>query len=202
MPQFILRFFSIIFNPLLMPTYGIVVILNSGTYLSYLPSDAKNLILTIYFISTILIPLSSFPFLYYQKIIKNWELSFHKDRVLPLLILSTSNFFGWYLISKLPIPRFYISYLLFLGIMFLITALLSIKWKICVHTVSIGGLIGLITSLAFKSNIDMHLILIISIISAGLLSFSRLALNENKGIMVYSGLILGFLMIYIPIIIS
>ena len=199
MSRLLLRLISILLNPLLMPIYGVLILLNSGTYLSYIPIEAKRLILTIYFISTILIPLSSFPFLYYQKIIKNWDLSSHKDRVLPLIILSGSQFFGWYLIGRLPVPRLFIYYIFFLGVMFLVLALISIKWKISIHLAGIGGLIGLIISLAFRNTIDLHLLLMISVSAAGLLAYSRLALKENNELMISLGLIIGFLLVYMPI---
>lgn len=194
----LLRIPSILFNPLLIPTFGILIIMNSGTYLSYIPEDAKKIIIKIYFISTILIPLSTFPFLYFQKIIKNWELDNNKDRVLPLLILSASHLFGWYLLSRLQVPRMYTYYIFMSGIMTFIIALISMKWKISVHLAGIGGLIGLILALSYKVNTDLHVILVLAVISTGILSYTRLAFNETSPTMTYSGLLLGFSAIYIP----
>ena len=61
--------------------------------------------------------------------------------------------------------------------------------------IGIGGLVGLILALSMKLIIDLQIILIILFIVSGLLGTIRLFLNEHKPIQIYSGFVLGFLVV-------
>jgi hypothetical protein len=199
MTKYIYKGISIIFHPLLLPTYGLLVIFNSGSYHSYLSFEVKRIILSVYFVSTVLLPLSVFPFFYYQKIIRNWAMSDHRERVLPILVVSFFHFFAWYMIGRYPIPPLYKSFVFYSAFGSLVAALLSFKWDISIHALAIGGLIGFTLALAFGESLDLHGMIIILFLAAGLLGFSRLALQKNTAPMVYISFLTGLMWMFVPV---
>ena len=58
---------SYLFPPLLMPFLGIVLIFNSGSYLTYYPFEGQKAIYTIVLLSTIVLPLCFIPFFMFFK---------------------------------------------------------------------------------------------------------------------------------------
>ena len=189
---------SFLIHPLLMPTFALLIIFASGSYHSYLNTDVKKLIFSVYFIATVLLPLSVFPFLYYQKVIKSWTMADHRERVLPILIVSAFQFFAWYMINKYPIPPLYKSFVFYSALGSLITAIASTKINLSLHMLAIGGLIGFTLSLAFAKMLDLHFILMITILAAGFLAMARLGLQRNSATSIYGSFAFGFILMYVP----
>ena len=199
MSKYFQRIISTLFHPLLIPLYGILVILNSGTYLSYISNDVKNVILSIYFISTIILPLSTAPLLYYQKLVSDWQFSNHKERVLPLLILSGFYIFAWFMLNRIQIPSLYTSYILDSSSAILISAIVSTRLKISIHMVGLGILSGLVLGLSLTKSVDLHLLLMLVFLISGIMGATRLQKHDTTPLMVYSGYIVGFISVFIPV---
>ncbi len=79
--KFISHFISFLFHPMLMPIYGVFIIFNSGTYLSFMPFSVKKIIYLTIFISTFVMPVSTFPLLYQFKIIKSFKMHTTRERL-------------------------------------------------------------------------------------------------------------------------
>ncbi|MEA3445999.1 MAG: hypothetical protein U9R19_14865 [Bacteroidota bacterium] len=199
MGKFILKSISVIFHPLLLPVFGLLIIFNSGSYHSYLNFEVKRIIFLVYFVSTVLLPLSVFPFLFYRRIIKKWVITDHKEKVLPILVVSAFHFFAWYMISRYSIPPLYKSFIFFSALGSLVAGILSTKINISLHLLAFGGLVGFTLALAFSKMLDLHVILMAMFLTAGLLAFSRLALNRSKPGTIYLSFILGLIMLFIPV---
>ena len=193
------KIISLLFHPLLIPLYGLLIILNSGTYLSYIPAEVKNIILSIYFISTIILPLSTAPLLYYQKLIRNWQFTNHKERVLPLFLLAAFYIFAWIMLKRIHIPALYISFILYCSVAIILAAIISTKLKISIHMLGLGILSGLILGLSFRKTADLHLILMLIFLISGITGTGRLLKEDTTPVMVYSGYIIGLLSIFIPV---
>ena len=194
---------SVLLHPLLMPTYGIIILLNSGTHYSYIPWQAQKILYTLIFLTTFLIPVSIIPFLMSLKLIGNIQMDERKDRFIPLIISALSYYFGLYLINKLPfhVPLF--IKLLVSGslILILLNLLINIKWKISAHLIGIGGLLAFVFafSIVFYTRL-IDVIILLSVLS-GVVAVARLNLQAHNPAQVYSGFLLGFtgmlIMIYL-----
>jgi membrane-associated phospholipid phosphatase len=79
------------------------------------------------------------------------------------------------------------------GVSILITALINLKYKISAHMVGIGGMVGLLISLALLLKISLLVPLIGSILIAGLIGSSRIFLKEHKPSQIYSGFTIGLI---------
>ncbi len=191
------KLLSIIFHPLLFPTIGILVLLNSGTVLEYLPFQAKKVIFLIVLVSTFVLPLTFVPFFIFQKIIKDVQMDNHRERLIPLFVTSILYFFSYYLLIRLGAPITISKFILTAGISVFALFLFTIKWKISAHMIGIGGLTGAIIAFSFMLNVNLEIFIIISIVLSGLLGYSRLKLSSHKQFEIYTGWITGFTLSFI-----
>ena len=192
------KFISIIFHPLLIPTFGFLILFNSGTYLSFLDFDFKKMIFIIVVLSTCLIPLSLIPFFLYQKMIFSIHLPEKRERLVPLGITLLLYIFCYMLLRRVPIPPFYHAFCFASIIAVLLTLSITLKWKISLHMVGIGGLTGLVGFLILSMRINLEFYLFMTVIAAGLAGTSRLILEAHKPSQLYAGFLLG--LITIPVV--
>ena len=200
--KFFARALSLILHPLLMPTIALAIIFNSGTYLSYISFEVQRLIYLVVLVCTFIMPISILPFLYFNRNTNERKYSSKQNKLLLHAIVLLSYFFAFYLFRRMSIPLFLQLFMFAAALTALISTIISLKWKISFHMISIGGLIGIILSVSIRLIIDLQLILLISILLAGLLGFAQLYLNKHKAIQVYVGFgfgllsILSFMLLY------
>ena len=131
--QKISRVISYIYHPLIIPTLGMLVLFNSGTYLSYLPFEMKKWMLVIVFLSTYVVPLAFIPFFLYQSVIQNIQMGSRRERYVPLALSLVLYMFCYYLIKRISVPHLYHSFLLSGLLSILVTLLITVKYKISIH---------------------------------------------------------------------
>lgn len=190
------KIISVLFHPVLMPSLGFLLLFNSGTYLAYLPFDVKKMILIIVVLCTLIIPVSMIPFFLYQKIIFDMNLSQKRERYVPLVICFSFFLFCYFLLRRIPIPPDYKAFCLGCSLSVLMVLLLITKWKISLHMVGIGGMVGLIGYLIIRMHVNLEFYLIISILAAGLAGTSRLILNAHKPFEIYTGFLTGCIVVF------
>ena len=183
---------SYILHPLLIPSLGLLAMFNSGTYLSYLPFEVKKWMLVFTFVSTYLIPLSAIFFIYYQGIIKSMQLSTREERYAPLGISIIMFIFCYYLVQRIEVPKLYNAFLFASLVAVSVTLFVTLKFKISIHMVGVGGLTALIIFLAFYLKVDLQFYLIISVLLSGLVGSARLILKAHTPAEVYTGFVAGF----------
>ena len=188
------KFISVIFHPLLMSTFGLLIIFNSGTYISYIPFEAKRVIFYLFFSGTVIIPLCFIPIFLYFNVIENAKIDSPTHRFLPLLVTGVLYFSTYYILRKYPIP-FINLFLLSSSICVFINACIAPWWKISSHLIGAGGLTGLVLSMFIRLNADISLLLIFAIIISGLIGFARLCLNTHTQLQVYGGFFLGLIVV-------
>ncbi|OFX58690.1 MAG: hypothetical protein A2046_10225, partial [Bacteroidetes bacterium GWA2_30_7] len=182
---------SLIFHPLLGPTYGMLFLFNSGSYFSFIPNEAKLIVYLITFIGTFVLPLTFMPFFLYKKIIKNLTLSVRRERVIPLLITALAFYFTYFTISQLPIPTYMNKFFLFSTIIVIISLLITIKWKISNHLVGLGSFTGFVIFTGIKFDLDISNFLIILFLVSGFTASARLYLKAHSNLQVYVGFLTG-----------
>jgi hypothetical protein len=194
----ITKVISYIFHPIFMPIIGVYIILQI-THLALLPDVSKNAILYLIGISTILFPLTIIPLLYYRKIITNITISDKKERLIPLFLTSIFYYISYYMLHKFSAPLFIQEYILTVFFNVLFASIISIKWKISLHMIGIGGLVGLMSSLFYLFNINIGIILPMLILVSGVIGTSRIYLKEHNSSQIYFGFFLGYLTSFVSI---
>ena len=190
----IAKIISILFHPLLMPTYVLIILFNSNTHYSYMPFEVKKLISLLVFLCTFLIPVSVIPFLMNLKIVSGAELKNHRERIIPLLISAISYYFAYYLLNRLPLSTISFVKMMVLAsaILIFICLLISFKWKISAHLIGSGGLMASIFFYAVYFVADFTLILVTISIISGIVAYARLRLHAHNSTQIYIGFMLGF----------
>lgn len=199
MNNFLAKTLTILFHPLLMPLFGVVFIFYSGSYVSYLPGDVKRIILLVVGANTLGLPLLMLPMFFQFGVIKSFAMESNKERILPLSFTLIPYILSVYFLVKLPIPFVIAAFMI--GASFLVASCLIISywWKISIHLVGIGGLVGFIIAFSVRLYTYVLPYLLIAILIAGLLASARLYSKAHKPIQVYSGFILGFLIMLLVV---
>lgn len=185
------RVLTILFHPLVMPTIGLLIILNSGTYLALLDPAAKRAVLFVMALGTLLFPLMMIPVLYYRNLISSLQDASREERFLPYLIILILYVITFVYFVRLPLSHFIHGYVLSVSILLFLMMLLTFRFRICGHTAAVGGITGLVFALILQFETPAYGFLIISILVAGLVGTSRLILGVQRPVEVYTGFLLG-----------
>jgi len=185
------RIVSVLFHPLLIPVYGVVIIFSAPTLFGYLPFTVKKVIFSVMVINNVIIPLSLIPYFRYRKLISSWTIDDRRERIIPLL---TSSFFysvTVFIILRFHIPSFLKSYVMAVAFLAIAVTVINFWWKISIHSVGAGAMIFLIVSLSVRMQTQLTWLLIASVIAGGLVMSSRLYLHSHSPREVWSGFLLG-----------
>ncbi|WP_163715662.1 phosphatase PAP2 family protein [Mangrovibacterium lignilyticum] len=198
MMQKLAKAVSFLFHPLLMPTLGFLLLMNTGFYFALISFEAKRVILLIVVMSTFLLPLISIGLMLFSPRFK-LNLDKSSDRIFPMLSTAVFYYLGYYFLGKVPIYPIYRIVLVSSILTIAILLLISTKWKISAHLAGIGGLIGAFLALSFRLNIDSSVLLAALILVAGVVGTARILLGKHNPIQVYAGFFLGFAINYLII---
>ena len=198
MPEKIAKVISILFHPVLIPTYGFLILLNSGFYFSMISWEAKKYVLMVVFITTTILPVLSVAILALNPKF-DVSMQYSRDRVIPLLSASVFYYLGYMLLNKMQsFPAFK---LFFLASVLLVIALLliSFKWKISNHMAAVGGLSATLFALSFRSGLNPVYAIVGVVLVSGLVGSARLILQKHNLWQVATGYALGFSVLYVVV---
>jgi len=182
---------SYLFHPLLMPTLGLLLILNSGTYLALLDPAAKRAILFVMALGTSFFPLMIIPVLHYRNLISGAGYGNREERFIPQLIILILYVITFIYFVRLPLSRMIHAYALSIPVLLFILMIISLKFKICMHTAGLGGVTGLVLGLIILYETPLLGMLVISLVAAGLTGSARLLEESNRPGEIYSGYLVG-----------
>lgn len=195
------RIISIIFQPLLIPTFSLIILFSLNSYISFaIPSSAKNMILAMIFIVTFVFP-AIFIYLFYKRgIIRSITMEKRDERILPLLVTAVFYFLAFHLIRQLQLHDIFSRMFLGSAILVVLGLIINLRWKISAHMIGIGGLLGGLIGVSQLVLVDLVMLVFLVTIICGLVGYSRLKLNAHTPAQVYAGFLLGFgVMIYMLI---
>jgi len=191
------KIISIVFQPLLMPLYGLVLLYGFVDYFRELPMELTRIIFIVVGIGTFLLPLSFFPLYFYFKVINSIEMETRQERIMPLLITLMFYYLTYQSLQKDYVPLIIQSIVFASFIVVLITEGINFVFKISVHMTGAGSLVGL--ALVFVLNYNVYSIgmVIVPLIIAGIIGYARLKLNAHKPAEVYLGFFSGCSLMYL-----
>jgi membrane-associated phospholipid phosphatase len=187
------QLFSVLFHPLLMPTYGFLLLFYTKNYVStFTPSALKIVILVITFIFTFLLPCINTLILLKIGRIKSLEMKTNAERIIPFGSTALYYFALFYLFCNAQFPSIFKILILAAAISVVLTLLINFKWKISAHTIGVGGTAGGILGISYRLQLDMHVVFLLIVLLAGIIGYARLKLNAHTPSQVYTGFLLGF----------
>ncbi|MGM0648836.1 MAG: hypothetical protein ACQESZ_10690, partial [Bacteroidota bacterium] len=123
--------FSTLFNPVLIPFYGSLIILFSDGYLSLLlPAQARLMILGIIVLMTVLLPVIMIFLMKKSKMISSIRLEKREERAVPFLATGFSFYLAYMLIKSFEIPGYYGLFLLGATLLIVLALVINSFWKI------------------------------------------------------------------------
>ena len=186
---------SLLLHPLLMPTIGLLVIFSTQSHVTFIPFEYRRMVTIIVLVSTCILPLSVMPFFLQMGIMKSMQMNTAKERIVPLLTTSIFFLLGYFFLRKFQLPTFIPVFILGTMVAALLSMCLSFFWKISIHMVGIGGLLGALISLSVKYGINTFFLMLAVIAVAGVVGSSRLILEAHTPKQVYAGFGLGLMTI-------
>ena len=182
---------SILLHPMFMPLLALHLTLLILPSLAFTLSQNLLLIYGILVFSTMILPLVSIFWLMRKGKVSSLEMSNHKERSLPLFKTVIWMSFGYYLLQNLlfytPILK---AELLGAIIIILIAAIVSKYWKISLHLLGIGGVVGVFIALQIMHGDFLYLLLLFILLS-GLLGVARIKQKAHNYAQVYAGFLVG-----------
>jgi len=186
------KFLSYVLHPLLMPFYAVALVMSLNTYIAYsISPQLQRIIITLVFVTTGLLPILTALFLLQKGMIRSLEMNSIEERRIPFISTAVLYLICYYLLNKLPVPRMLGLMVLGATISIFLAWLLSFRWKISIHMIGIGGLTGMLFGVSQVLNAELIMIILATILIAGMLGTARLLLGAHSPSQVYTGFFLG-----------
>jgi len=188
------KIISIIFHPLIMPIFGLLIIFNTDSYINYaIPDELKRAVILLVGTSTFIIPLLISLLLLNRKLINSLEMETQKERVIPYAFTIIFYVFTLYLLRKAPIPPIIFNFVTGATLSVIMAFIINIKWKVSAHMIGVGGLIGALVCISIILEVYITPFIVIALIVAGLIGSSRLILKAHNPLQIYIGFAIGLL---------
>lgn len=193
-----LKIISYVFQPLLMPLYGIIILLQIpvfGFYSSWYHIIA--IVGTILF--TGILPALPIFLMMRKGEIRDLFISKREERTMPYLFSMLAYVF-WvlFLWRTLGFPPNLLIYAIGCVVAIIAMTFINLKWKISAHLTGIGGLAGGIFGVCYQMSINPVWLFVAVIIVSGLVAVSRLYLKAHTLGQVIAGYLLGFILVFVP----
>lgn len=189
------KMIAVLLHPLFMPLYATWILFNSGSYLGYITTPAmQQFIYIVIFVTTCFLPALSSWLLLRNGKIGSLEMPDRKERSVPFVFALISYATCIFLLYKLPVPRLITIFVSGGGLIILYAFIINLRWKISIHMMGIGGLMGMIFCYAWLFHVHMIFILMLIAIVAGILGTVRMVLKAHSPGQVYAGFLSGFLL--------
>jgi len=189
---------SIVFHPVLVPTLGVLLMLNSGFYFSMLSWEAKRYVLLVVFFTTSILPMLAVSIM---AINPRFDINMPKstDRVFPQLAASIFYYIGFVLLGKVNLFPVFKLFMLASVLVIVALLLISFKWKISNHMAATGSVAGAFFALSFRKGLNPVYSLLIIILVSGLIGTARLVLKKHTIWEIIAGYALGFIVLYLVV---
>ncbi len=186
---------SYVFHPVFMPTVMAVVIfmLAHDTLFPSVPSKSYHMWVVIIALNTILFPLLTVALLKGLGFIKSIHMTEPRDRIIPLIGCMIFYFWANFVIGNPVSGAPIILHTLTLGSFWGIIAvfMVSIFYKVSMHTAAAGGMIGILLVLMFTSPINMVMPFFVAVAIAGIIGTARMLLGVHRIWEVWIGYSIG-----------
>jgi len=189
---------SLVFQPLLMPTYAMLLLTNMDIFL-LLPLRWRLIAIVGTFIFTGILPAIPIWLMMKRGEVHDLFISRREERTLPYLFSFMAYIF-WtlFLWRTLQFPMFIVSMGIGSVLSILIIVVVNLKWKISAHAAGIGGLCGSVFGMCYRTGINPVWFFTVVFIISALVAFSRLELKAHTPGQVLAGYVVGFIAVFTP----
>ncbi|MDD5186496.1 MAG: hypothetical protein PHS84_14665 [Paludibacter sp.] len=196
------KIISLVFQPLLMPTYAIMMLMNMDVYTT-LPSLWRWITIVGTFIFTGILPAIPIFLMIKKGDVNDIFISKREERTMPYLFSFMAYVFWVLFLSRTLIflPNFVVAMGIGSVVSIFIIVLINLKWKISAHLSGIGGLTGSIFGVCYRMALNPVWLFALVLFISALVGLSRIELKAHTPSQALAGFAIGFLMIFLPCII-
>jgi hypothetical protein len=201
---------SVFFHPLLVLTYGLLLLAFANPFLFGQSSlrGSTAVLLVKCFSYTFVLPLLTTLLMSLLGMVKSLSMPSKEERIGPLI--AALVFYTWFLMNMLDNPNipkefdvFVLGVCIALGLAFFANVFI----KVSLHAVGLGGLTVMVLLMGWKYGIDyvylggfgIHMLVILAVIllMAGLVTSVRIFIGVHRRIEIYSGFLIGTISLFI-----
>lgn len=182
---------SLLLHPLLVPLYFLLFVFEGDSLFAFIPLGAKLYCYIVTVFTLMIMPLVGLCLFKHFRLIRSYALDEKQERVYPALMVVTFAFLGFWLLRKVPYTDIIQQFYLVLIILLSFFSVITLRWKISMHMIAMGGLCGslLILGLKYAGNIQGSLMALL--VLTGLLASCRLYLDKHTPLQIYAGFLFG-----------
>jgi hypothetical protein len=171
--------------------------LNQNAFFSLiLTADAKWKIAALIFLITAAFPVVVMLGMYRFGLVQTVSMERKEERLYPYMATAIFFFLAYYLIYQINLSPVYYYCLLGASILAVLTLLINTIWKISAHTISVGAVLGAFVSLQMVLHLNLIWYIVAGIVIGGVIGYARLRVGSHTQSQVYSGYLLGFIVMY------
>ncbi len=185
------EFVSVLFHPLFMPLYGLLIIYSAPTLLSYLPFKMKWAIFMLVVANNVILPLSVATILYSRGVIKSIYADERRERIILLSVALFLYTLTALLLVKIPVPTFFKAYFVSIAAVTLVSLIISSFYKISLHSAGIGGVLALAGFMTVQFDVASMVHVVILLLVAGVVMTARIGTGKHEPHQVWTGLLTG-----------
>ena len=185
--------FSYVFHPILLPLYVTwALAFVHPTYFVGFSTTGKYKVLLLVAINAFAFPLIAVLLLKALGFIDSVLLKTQKDRIIPYIASMTFFFWTQYVLREQNfVPRILVAFMFGVFISSSAALIANIYFKISMHAIGMGGLLGLFLVIMQQNTMLMTAPLTLALLITGIVCTSRMIVSDHRPKEMYAGLLVG-----------
>ena len=187
------NFFSYAFHPIFIPLYVTwMLAFIHPTYFIGFSSMSKNKIFLLVAINAFAFPMIAVLLLKGLGFIDSIFLKTQKDRIIPYIASMTFFFWTQYVLREQSfVPRILVAFMFGVFISSSAALIANIYYKISMHAIGMGGMVGLFLVIMQQNTMLMTGPLTFALLITGIVCTSRMIVSDHRPKEIYAGLVVG-----------
>ena len=182
---------AVIFHPVFIPLYGLLIIYSSHTLLSFIPAQMKRMIFILVMANNVLLPLALAAVLHARGAIASFHARGRNERVLLLTFALMMYSLTAFVLLRMQVPTLFKAYFISIAVVTLVTLVVTTISRISLHAAGFGGVLMLVVTMIILYQISMVWQLVAVLLTGGAVMSSRIWRGDHNAAEVWTGLLTG-----------
>lgn len=195
------KFISVLFHPLLIPTFMLAGVMYYFPALLNFDFSNSVRLLALVFITTFLIPIVGIAILKFTNNITGFEMQHRKERITPFVFTSLFYIVTTYLFyDRYNFPIEVLAIFGGITLSVVVVTVITLFWKVSAHSMGISGALGGFLALVLNNpDTSLWIPMTFCFWACGLIATARLQLKAHTPSQVWVGLLAGFIITFISV---
>ena len=195
--QRIAQLISFIFQPLLMPTLGMIFLFQVDSF-AFQPIGYKTYVLLGTLLFSALIPMIGITILRKIGLVSTLFISNRRERTIPYLITLILYVVYIIFLRRAAMPNWIVAMVIGSTVSIILITIINIKWKFSAHLSGMGGLTAAVFVVAYQLDYNPFWIFVGMIMLSGIVASSRIILRAHTPLQTLGGFCLGVICVAVP----